>query len=221
MIKTQRNAQQHAACIGVSYRQLMLVYVFLLCVTALANCQQGGWARISAEEMAFKDDPTSPGAVAVILFREQISDDRKGITSENVRIKILKDSGKKYADVEIPTAKWMKVDSIEARTLRPDGIAVPFSGTIHEKIVAKTRKAQVTVKAFTLPDVEVGSIVEYRYRTKWDKEIYPQHTWEIQSELYTRKAHFELRPTSFDNLSMVLQNYDQKPQKNCCVGSVN
>jgi hypothetical protein len=183
-------------------------------VSALGSCQQGSWTPIPVEEIALQDDPLTPGAPAVILFREQISDDRKGITTEHVRIKILKDSGKKYADVEIPTAKWMNVDSIEARTVRSDGTVVAFSGTIHEKIIAKTRKAQITVKAFTLPDVEVRSIIEYRYRTKWDKAVYPQHTWEIQSELYTRKAHFELRSTSFDNLSMVLQNYDQKPQKN-------
>lgn len=214
MMKSHQKSQKHTIHIGVSYRRLMLLYVFLLCVTALGSCQQGGWAPIPAEEMAFKDDPTSAGAPAVILLMEQISDDKRGTTTEHVRIKVLKDSGKKYADIEIPTAKWLKIDSIEARTIRPDGIVVPFNGTIHEKTVEKTRKSQVLVKAFTLPDVEVGSIIEYRFRARIEKIIHPEHTWNIQSELFTRKAHFELRPTSFDNLSVISQNFDQKPQKN-------
>ena len=186
----------------------------LLCLGSLASGQQANWAPIPAEEMAFKDDPVAPGAVAVILFREQISDDKKGMATEHIRIKVLKDAGKKYADIEIPSAKWMKIESIEARTIRPDGSIVPFTGTVHDKTVAKTRKTEISVKAFTLPDIEAGSILEFRYKARLEKERTPSHSWEIQSELFTRKAHFELRPISFDNLSEIGLNFDQKPQRN-------
>jgi hypothetical protein len=192
----------------------MLTTTALFCLSSLALDQQANWAPIPAEEMALKDDPVAPGAVAVILFREQISDDKKGVATEHIRIKVLKDAGKKYADIEIPTAKWMKIDSIEARTVRSDGSIVPFTGTIHDKTVAKTRKLEISVKAFTLPDVEAGSIIEYRYKAHLEKESRPSHTWEIQSELFTRKGHFELRPISFDNISEIGFNFDQKPQRN-------
>lgn len=213
-MKPRSKIQERAARLGKTYKQFAFVYMFVLCVCALGICQQGSWVPIPAEELALKDDPASPGAPAVMLFMEQISDDKKGTTAGHVRIKILKDSGKKYADIEIPSAKWLKIDSIEARTIRPDGTIVPFSGTILEKTVAKTRKSQVMVKTFTLPDVEVGSIIEYKFRAKFEKMANPPHSWDIQSELYTRKAHFELRPISFENLSAIQQNYDQKPQKN-------
>ncbi len=49
-------------------------------------------------------------------------------------------------------------------------------------------------KTFTLPDVHPGSIIEYRYREQGDPHYYVNESWTITSHLYTRDAHFTIRP---------------------------
>src|SRR5215467_3489351 len=64
------------------------------------------WKPISPEELKMKSVEGAPGAPAVILYREVNRDDgRAGHEDNYVRIKILTDEGRKYADVEIPFIK--------------------------------------------------------------------------------------------------------------------
>ena len=49
---------------------------------------------------------------------------------------------------------------------------------------------------FTLPDVQVGSIIEYRYATRYNDEVYEAPDWIIQGDLYVKSAHYEWFPTS-------------------------
>src|SRR5882724_11369552 len=110
------------------------------------------WPPISKDELAMADDPANHGAAAILLYREVHSDDTKSIQSEYRRIKILTDAGKKYADIEIPyVEKAFQIQDIQARTIRPDGSAVAFQGQIFDRTVAKARKINIQVKAFTLP----------------------------------------------------------------------
>ena len=47
-----------------------------------------------------------------------------------------------------------------------------------------------------MPDVEVGSIIEYRYELRYDDNYFIAPDWYVQSDFYTRKAHYLWRPTS-------------------------
>ena len=49
---------------------------------------------------------------------------------------------------------------------------------------------------FTLPDVEVGSIIEYRYFTRISDYIFESPIWMIQDDLYVKEAHFAWWPTN-------------------------
>src|SRR6516164_10104165 len=97
---------------------------------------------ISSEDLAFKGDPSAPGASAVILYREVNRDD-SGLRSHEdnfLRIKILTDEGRKYANIEIPFVKGQDdVVNVKARTIRPDGSPVPFDGKVFEKSIVKAR----------------------------------------------------------------------------------
>ena len=72
---------------------------------------------------------------------------------------------------------------------------VPFTGKPMEKLVEKGQGFKAMAKVFTLPDVEVGSIIEYRYQLRYDDNYFIAPAWYIQTELYTRKAHYLWRPT--------------------------
>jgi hypothetical protein len=53
---------------------------------------------------------------------------------------------------------------------------------------------QVNRKVFTLPSVEVGSILEYTYQIQNDDYIYSEPHWEIQRPYFVHKAHYSFTP---------------------------
>jgi hypothetical protein len=178
------------------------VWVGAVCVAELVACvawagaQQ--WTQPTAEELAMTSIPQVPGAPAVVLYREEKTDDSTHTTSYYVRVKVLTDKGKEYANVELPytTGRWgIIVDAIEGRTIHPDGTAIALTGKPYDKLVAKEGGSQIKEKVFTMPSVEIGSILEYRYKTHIDDYYFMEPEWYVQGDLFIRKAHFMWRPT--------------------------
>jgi hypothetical protein len=156
------------------------------------------WTEPTAEELSMTSIPEVPGAPAVILYREERTEDSTHTTGFYFRLKVLNEKGKEYANVELPYYTGISgtiVDSIEGRTIHADGTMVPFTGKPYDKLIVKEGGLQVKAKVFTMPSVEVGSILEYRYKTHIDSYFYREPQWYVQKDLYTRKAHFMWRPT--------------------------
>ena len=160
------------------------------------------WRPISPDELKMTGEPKAPGAPAIILWRQVDRDDR-GLTAHEknyVRIKILTEEGRKYADVEIPFAKSSgnNVVSIKARTIAPDGSITAFDGKVFEKSIVKAKGVKYLAKTFTLPNVQVGSIIEYSYTVDLGEyKIFDSH-WLLSDELYTKAASFSLNPYTSD-----------------------
>lgn len=151
------------------------------------------WQPITPEELALKDDPLRPGAAAIILYRETFSDHNKDIHTHFFRIKILTQDGRKYTNLELPFVKQIfEIKEVEARTVRPDGKVVPFAGQAFERTVVKGRGVKLLAKTLTLPEVEVGSIIDYRYQVKW-RTGWAQW-WIIQEELTLLRGRFTVQP---------------------------
>jgi len=72
---------------------------------------------------------------------------------------------------------------------------IPFVGKPYDKLVEKAQGVRFMAKVFTMPDVEVGSIIEYRYVIRYADEYFYAPNWYIQSNLFTRKAHYLWKPT--------------------------
>src|ERR1043166_1644278 len=115
-------------------------------------------------ELAMKDVAIAPGASAVVLDWVQRTDDTNQRSYEYVRIKVLKDEGKKYGDVAITHVPLLtNIEKIKARVTKPDGTIVPFSGKVYDKVIVKAGGVRVVSKTFTLPEVQAGAILEYSY----------------------------------------------------------
>jgi transglutaminase-like putative cysteine protease len=175
-----------------------------LSLICLVPCSSAGyaqqWTAPTPEELSMTSQPEVPGAPAVYLFREEITDDRLHMWSKYVRLKVLSEAGKEYANVELTQYSssghgGYTVNGIAGRTIHPDGTIIPFTGKPMEKLVEKTQGFKEMAKVFTLPDVAVGSIIEYRYQLRYDDNYFFSPDWFVQSELYTRKAHYLWRPT--------------------------
>lgn len=109
------------------------------------------------------------------------------------RIKILTESGRRYADVVIPVPSDASVTDIRARTIRRDGSVVEFSGKPFEKVLLRRAGQNLVAKSFSLPQSCVGCMVEYKYRVNWEKLVFDT-VWELQHDLFAVREKFWLRP---------------------------
>lgn len=153
------------------------------------------WRPISQEELKMTSVPEAPGAPAVILYREVNRDDGRNPHEDNyVRIKILTEEGRKYANVEIPFLKESgNVHGVKARSIRPDGSVVPFDGKVVEQTIVKAKGLKYLAKTFTLPDVRTGSIIEYHYTLDFNEGYVYDSRWVLSDELFTKYAKFSLK----------------------------
>jgi len=152
--------------------------------------------------------PQAPGASAVYLYREERTDDPDQTYSEYVRLKILTEGGKDLANVELKYVSEgdtnYSISNIAGRTIHPDGTIIPFSGKPYERSIEKIKGYKVKSKVFTLPDVTVGSIIEYRYKLHWNYLLFSSPIWFVQTDLYLRRGYFFWHP-----LDEVHRSYDE------------
>ena len=168
-----------------------LYLVFLTAVLALLPrnlLASDDWPKPSAEELSMTSEPKAPGAPAIILYREEITDNANHQFTQYLRIKILTDAGLTWATVELPSANFQK---LEARTVQPDGTVVPFTGKPYKKLISKGKGWNVYRNVITLPAVQVGSIVEFRVRFE---DSSGGADWILQAPLFIKKEAFGLYP---------------------------
>jgi hypothetical protein len=174
--------------------------VLAVCAVALA-ARAEEWLPVNPDELKMTSEPKAPTAPAIYLYRQVDRNDEVSYELVYARIKILTEEGRAYGDVQIAYTKGREsIRSIEARTIRPDGSIVNFDGTIFEKPIVQGRGVKYLAKTFTLPDVQVGSIIEYRYRRNLqDGYVFDSH-WIVSEELFTKHAKFSLVPSSYFKL---------------------
>ncbi len=153
------------------------------------------WQPINPDELKMTSVPEAPEAAAVFLYRQVDRDDTANREVNYLRIKILKEEGRKYADIEIPFLRGNSdVSSVKARTIRPDGTISNFQGKPVEKMIVKAKGLKYLAKVLVLPDVQVGSIIEYRYTTDFKENFVFDSHWILSGELFTKHAKFSLKP---------------------------
>jgi len=179
--------------------RLISIFLPLLCAVLLPTRAPAitGFKPINPDELKMTSEPKAPGAAAIIVFREVDRDDDRFRPHEDnyVRVKILKEEGLKYANVEIVFNKgYESIVNIGARTIKPDGTTVNFDGKVYEKTIVKNRGNAYLAKTFNLPEVEVGSVIEYYYTIDLKEHYVFDSHWILSENLFTKAAKFSLIP---------------------------
>jgi hypothetical protein len=190
----------------VSLRRLLAIASYTLLIVLVVSAFRSptvsaGFQPVSPEELKMTREPLAPGAAAIVLFRQVDRDDTGRTAHENdyFRVKILTEEGRKYADIEIPYFKDRgSVTAIRARTTRPDGSIADFDGKVFDKSIAKAKGLKYLAKTFTLPEVQVGSIIEYYYTIDLAENFVFDSHWILSNELFTKSAKFSLKPYHSD-----------------------
>jgi hypothetical protein len=175
----------------------MSVFYGALLTAAFAQAQE--WQPITDEDLKVTSQQAG-NADAIILYHEVTSSDTTKSRYTYRRIKILTEKGKQYADVEIPFSKeghfGTQIGDLKARTISPDGKITPFTGQVFEKTVIKGHGIKLQEKTFTLPDVQVGSIIEWHYKEYWSDEYVLAPHWILQESLAQKHVKFSYTPLS-------------------------
>ncbi len=196
---------------GQPSRAIIRLIVVILVLSFFGCSHMGEWGkRIDWKEIDFRHLPGEkeyPGAGAIILLddgsMEIYNAGRDGLSvfQRHRIVKILNPQGHRYLNVVIPYSPASRVDNIMARTISPDGkITVLDKEDIFDitfypfYVFYSDRRA----KLFTLPAVEDGSIIEYRYRVNVRTYTF-SHGWQFQDTAPTLLSRFTLvEPSEWD-----------------------
>ena len=177
---------------------LLGLLLLLLPAGAAAQTFDPGWVPIDPDDLKLTDNPLEPGGQAMVLDVWDEVDNKRSTESVHVRIKVLREEGRRYADIEIPfVEKYEVVEDLRARTVSADGQIQWFDGQVFETDIVRAKRYKLHAKTLTLPGVQVGSVVEYAYRLHWKEKVpdvvqhresylitvpiaYPAAAWEVQ-----------------------------------------
>lgn len=186
--------------------RLFLVIVSLLLATLFQSTvvaqDKFKFGKISDEELTMTQYALDTSAVAVCLYKEadlrftyNINIGEFGTETEYVqRVKILKSEGKQYADVTIPfyesnSTKGIKeqIYNIKATSYTLVDGKVKESDLSKKYIFEEKGTGNWHIMKFSIPNVEVGTVIEYKY-TRKSNNPYQLDPWIIQGGIPVKYA---------------------------------
>ncbi len=193
--------------------------------TLLLSCAgPGQWAaQIQWEELTFDELPGQeeyPNSGAIILKdqgnMEIFGGGRLGFSvfEQHRIIKILNAQGQSYANIAIPYTENGQVEHIQARTISPDGkITVLdkdniFDINLYPNFVFYSDQR---AKIFTMPAVEDGAVIEYKYRLNIESKTF-WHSWQFQNDVPTLISRFTLDSPSEWEVNYRVYGLDIEPE---------
>lgn len=188
------------------------------------------WKNIPIEDLKmtnYEPDPTAPAVVLCDYGQMYFDVNPNGqhlflFYDRHVRIKILTEEGIKHAKIQIPfhdihCEKFFRESSIiiDARVYNLAENGKVISKKIKRKDISYRDSTNCyRIAEFTIPDVKVGSVIEYQYKTPTLDLVYPKN-WYFQTSIPTRHSEFRMQvPTDFQYLisPVNIKNFDENKQ---------
>ena len=184
---------------------VLSVIILSACSTTSEWASRVSWTEIDTTALPQASD--YPDASAVILLNEgkveiyALSENKFSVFDRHQVIRIFEPRGYKYANVMIPYGSQSQVESIEARTISPNGeISVLNPDKIYDVNLYPdfVFYSDQRAKIFTMPAVENGCIVEYRYSITINSSTYG-NSWRFQETIPMKLSRFTLlKPSEWD-----------------------
>ncbi len=148
---------------------LPLVVGLLSFAAVSAFSQDKDWRPVSPADLQASQPIVEPSADAEAIFWEVRVDDSSTealALRHYVRIKLFTERGREnFARHDVAFTKGTKIKDFEARVTKPDGTtAFVNKDQVLERDVVKANGFKVRAKTIAFPGLEIGSVVEYRYK---------------------------------------------------------
>jgi hypothetical protein len=147
----------------------VLAVCFLLFTATSALSQGKDWRPVSPADLQASTPLVEPNADAEAIFWEVRVDDsstQELALRHYVRIKLFTERGREnFARHDVSFTKGTKIKDFEARVTKPDGTtAFVDKEQVLERDIVKANGFKVRAKTIAFPGLEIGSVVEYRYK---------------------------------------------------------
>jgi hypothetical protein len=197
---------------------------FLLVFTSsiiFAQKEIPSFGKIDKEDLLLRQCEFDKDAEAYKLFNsgdvhyQIIGEKFTIITDRRTRIKILKEKGLDEANIKIPFYSKLNYETIKNIS------AVTYNLDSTGNIVTKLDKASVYIKkinnqrsevSFTMPNVKVGSVIEFKY-TDEKKSIENVDDWYFQDDIPTRYSMYRILIPSIFRFATQVLAYQQVETK--------
>ena len=194
----------------------LLFFSLSLC-TAFSQGHDFPFGQTSYRELEMKIYDNDSNAVAVILNElgeGYIEDDNDYnlIFEYHVRIKILKQEGVKFADIEIPLHKQEgraeTIRSIKASSFTINNGTMKETRLDSKNIFSENPGKYWDVKKFAIPNVREGSVIEYQYKLESPFK-FNFRSWEFQNDIpKIRSEYWATIPANY-NYNITLRGMQQ------------
>ena len=184
----------------------------------LAPARAADWQPVDPTDLALKTPKVDRNADAEAIFWDVRVDGQPlgtrfgfgEVWTHYIRIKIFTDRGRDSQSTVSLTSLPDWITDIAGRTIKPDGSILELKkDAVLDRVVLKTNDLKVQTKSFTLPGVEAGSIIEYRWREMHYQDymrLYFQReipVWEVRYHLKPRSGPWmQFRPFQFQPESL-------------------
>ena len=199
-------------------RRAFTVTCFLLyCFSGWAQQQLPALGSVSNEDLKLKECVFDKSAEAVILFDNGVSffnEDFNLITERRIRFKILKEKGIDRGNIRIPfysADDFETIRGIDAVVITPeDNGNVSIKELDRKNIFFKKVNRLYSEVTFALPNVKVGSIIDYKYQSNM-KSYAGLDNWAFQSELPVLTSSYELAPIANSEFAYTVYKKSEYP----------
>jgi hypothetical protein len=193
---------------------LFVMLLFSLQTILKAQTFNNEYGKVGKDDIDYKSDPQDKSAEAVVIsddgqsYFSRINDEFEIIYERTTRIKVLNEAGIKYANIEIPFYGegeiYENVYDVEACTYNfENGV---FSrtdldlNTCHDEKINK----YWNIKKFAMPNVKVGSIIEYRYKIS-SEYLFKLRNWNFQWKIPVIYSRYITKMIPFYQYTWLLQ----------------
>lgn len=160
------------------------------------------WPPVNPAELAMNAPKIEPGADAeALLWDVRVAHEIEGgwartEFSHYVRIKVFSEGGReRLGTVDIPYVANQSVSDIDGRTIRPNGTVVELKkDSVYDRTLLKAGGIKVKAKSFALPGLEVGSIIEYRWKETLADQITNYISLQFQRDIPVQIVRYHVKP---------------------------
>lgn len=154
---------------------------------------KGGWLEVTDEELNATEPKIDPDApVELLLRRVDVNDNDPAATRFRyyVRAKIFSEAGiDAFAKIDLAYATGWYISGVKARVVNPDGTITDLNRKeIYKRELYKDGEFESNAKSFSLPGLQVGSIVEYRWT-----QVRQYFSWGLQVDMRAEWPTWDFR----------------------------
>jgi hypothetical protein len=197
-----------------SFALVLFVLFFSVCKQTIAQTLSKAYGKVGKDDIELLTYAPDKEAEAIVLFDygKSYFVDNDGsfdvIFERTTRIKIMSEAGLKWAEIEVPYYHegyiYESVENVEGNTYNFADGQLKITKLDPSQSQVEKENENWNLKKFAMPDVKVGSIIEYKYKVN-SQYVFNLRNWEFQWQIPCIYSEYETRMIPFFTYTWLLQ----------------